>query len=122
MDEAQLKECLKILQDHFGLGEITDPQNLADQLRKLDRKTEKAREADIELRLKEALDLKHLDRKRQATSEDKKKYLLNLIDQYLDGYPDISLTQARQYANRAMADYFKCKPYEESTLRKIKPD
>ncbi len=122
MDEAQLKECLKILQDHFGLGEITDPQNLAEQLRKLDRKTEKAREEDIELRLKEALDLKHLDRKRQATSEDKKKYLLNLIDQYLDGYPDISLTQARQYANRAMADYFKCKPYEESTLRKIKPD
>ena len=122
MDEAQLKECLKILQDHYGLEEITDPENLAAQLDLLDRKTEMDREAAVEQRLKEALELKHLDRKRQATSEDKKKYLLNLIDQYLDGYPDISLTQARQYANRAMADYFKCKPYEESTLRKIKPD
>ena len=122
MDEAQLKECLKILQDHYGLEEITDPENLAAQLDLLDRKTETDREAAVEQRLKEALELKHLDRKRQANSEDKKKYLLNLIDQYLDGYPDISLTQARQYANRAMADYFKCKPYEESTLRKIKPD
>lgn len=122
MDEAQLKECLKILQDHFGLDEISDPEDLAAQLDLLDRKAETDREAAVEQRLKEALELKHLDRKRQATSEDKKKYLLNLIDQYLDGYPDISLTQARQYANRAMADYFKCKPYEESTLRKIKPD
>lgn len=122
MDEDQLQLCLSILQDHFDLDEITSPENLVAQLESLDIKLALDQEEAVELRLKEALELKHLDRRRQATSEDKKKYLLNLIEQYLEGYPDMTLTRARQYANRAMADYFKCKPYEESTLRKIRPD
>ncbi|HBE92680.1 MAG TPA: hypothetical protein DDW55_09195 [Gammaproteobacteria bacterium] len=122
MDEEQLQACLRIIQDHFDLEEITSLENLIEQLEALERKLAIEKEAAVEQCLKEALELKHIDRKRQATSEDKKKYLLNLIDQYLNGYPDMTLTRARQYANKAMADYFKCKPYEESTLKKIKPD
>ena len=122
MDEDQLQLCLTILQDHFDLETISSPENLVAQLESLDRRLAVDQEEAVEQRLKDALELKHIDRKRQATSEDKKKYLLNLIDQYLEGYPDMTLTRARQYANRAMADYFKCKPYEESTLRKLKPD
>lgn len=122
MDEEQLQACLRIIQDHFDLEEITSLENLVEQLEALERKLSIEKEAAVEQCLKQALELKHIDRKRQATSEDKKKYLLNLIDQYLNGYPDMTLTRARQYANKAMADYFKCKPYEESTLKKIKPD
>jgi len=122
MDEEQLRICLRMIEAHFGLDEITSPAGLAAQLEALEQRERDEQDAAVEKRLKEALELKHLDRKRQATSEDKKKYLLHLIDQYLKGYPDMSLAQARQYANKAMADYFKCKPYEEVTLRKIRPE
>lgn len=122
MDEEQLRTCLRMIEEHFGLEEIASPADLADKLDALGKKAMAEQNAALDKRLREAMELKHLDRKRQATSEDKKKYLLHLIDQYLKGYPDMSLTQARQYANKAMADYFKCKPYEEITLRKIRPE
>lgn len=122
MDADELQACLEIIRDHFGLDDITGTEDLLSQLEALERKLAREREKAIEQGVREALELKHIDRKRLATSEEKKKYLLHLIDQYLEGYPDMTLTLARHYANRAMADYFKCKPYEEATLRKIKPE